>query len=69
MPSLIEIDPKVLVLEKKIFKFCQCIFTILELSPIGKMRVPSFKKLEMLCAKSDRNWPSDSGEDENVKSL
>ena len=34
------------------------------------MRVPSFRKLEMLCAKFGWNWPSDSGEEyENVKSL
>ena len=34
VPSSVEISPA--VLEKKIFKFCQCIFTISLLSPIEK---------------------------------
>ena len=32
------------VLEKKILKICQCIFTILYLSPLGKVWGPSFEK-------------------------
>ena len=36
MPSLVEIYP--VILEKKIFKFCQSIFAILLLSPLGKER-------------------------------
>ena len=36
MPNLVEIVP--MVLEKKIFKFYQYIFTILLLSPLGKER-------------------------------
>ena len=34
MPSLVEIGS--VVLKKKIFKFCQCIFAISKLSPLGK---------------------------------
>jgi hypothetical protein len=41
MPSLIEIG--LLVLEKKIFKNFQCIFTFLLLSPHGKGQSPSFE--------------------------
>ena len=40
VPSLDEIDP--LVLEKKIFKFRQCIFAISKLSLLEKGRGPSF---------------------------
>ena len=40
MPSLIEIG--LLVLEKKIFKNFQCIFTLLWLSPLGEKQSPSF---------------------------
>ena len=43
VPSLVEIGP--VVLEKKIFKFCQCIFTISSLSPLGKGRGPSFEQI------------------------
>ena len=42
MPSLVEIGPA--VLEKKIFKCCQCNFTILQLSPLGKGNGPSFEQ-------------------------
>jgi hypothetical protein len=41
MPSLIEIGQ--LVLEKKIFKNFQCIFTLLWLSPLGEGQSPSFE--------------------------
>ena len=40
--SLDEIGP--LALEKKILKFCQCIFAILKLSPLRKGRGPSFEQ-------------------------
>ena len=40
--SLIEICP--VVLEAKIFKCHQCIFTISKLSPLGKGRDPSFEQ-------------------------
>ena len=39
--SLVEIGP--VVLEKKIFKSCQCIFTISLLSPLWEGRGPSFE--------------------------
>ena len=42
VPSLVEIGS--VVLEKKIFKFCQCIFAISQLSPLGKGRGPSFEQ-------------------------
>ena len=42
MPFSIEIGQ--VVLEKKIFKFLQCIFAILSLSPIGKGWGPSFEQ-------------------------
>ena len=38
MPSLVEIGP--VFLEEKIFKFCQCIFSISFLSPLGKGQGP-----------------------------
>ena len=38
---LVEIGPVVL---EKIFKFCQCIFAILKLSPLRKRHVLSFEK-------------------------
>jgi hypothetical protein len=38
IPSLIEID--LLVLEKKVFKNFQCIFTLTLLSPLGKKGLP-----------------------------
>ena len=42
VPSLVEIGPA--VLEKKNFKFRQCIFTISLLSPLGKVLGPSFEQ-------------------------
>ena len=42
MQSLIEIGQ--LVLEKKIFKDFQCIFTLLLLSPLGERCSPSLKQ-------------------------
>ena len=42
MPSLVEIGS--VVLEKKIFIFCQCIFAKLLLFPLGKLRGHSFEK-------------------------
>ena len=41
VPSLVETGP--VVLEKKSFKFRQCIFAISYLSPLGKRLGPSFK--------------------------
>ena len=55
VPSLVEIGP--VVLEKKFFKFHQCIFAISLLSPLEKGRGTSFEKNlnplhpGMLCAK------------------
>ena len=46
VPSLVEISP--LVLEKKQFKFRQCIFPILLSSPLGKGRGPSFEQTRIL---------------------
>ena len=40
MESLVEIGT--VVLEKKIFKICQCIFAILKLSPLGNGYGPAF---------------------------
>ena len=42
VPSLIEIGP--VILEKKIFKLCQCIFSISLLPPLGKGCSPSLVK-------------------------
>ena len=42
MPSLVEIGP--VVLEKKIFKSCQFIFIISQLSPLWEGRGPSFQQ-------------------------
>ena len=74
LPSLVEVGP--VVLERKIFKFRQCILTILLLSPLGKGWGPTFEQNlnplypRMLCAKFNRNWPCGFGEeDKNVKSL
>ena len=72
MASLIETDP--VVLEKKIFKFCQCMFANLLLSPLGKGRGPSFEQtwipISQECFVFGWNWPSGSEEeDENMKSL
>ena len=44
MPSLVEIGP--VVQEKKIFKFCQCIFAFFFLSPLGKRWDRLFEKFE-----------------------
>ena len=43
VPTLVEIGPAVL---EKIFEFCQCIFAILILSPLGKGMVIYLNKLE-----------------------
>ena len=42
VPSLVEIGS--VVLEKKIFEFCKCIFTISLLSPLGEGWGPSFEQ-------------------------
>ena len=42
MPSLVEIGP--LVLEKKVFKSCQFIFIISQLSPLWEGHGPSFEQ-------------------------
>ena len=75
VPILVEIGP--LVLEKKIFFLaCQCVFTILSLSPIRKGQGP----LKILLIPFNQGcfvpslvgiaWPSSSREEgENVKSL
>ena len=72
--SLVEIGP--VVLEKKMFKFRQCIFAIcVIISPLKRAGPFIWTNLNplhprMLCAKFGWNWPSGSGEeDENVKSL
>ena len=63
VPSLVKICA--VVLEKKILKFCQCIFAILLLSSFEKGRGPSFEQLKC----PGWNLPSVSGgEDEDVKS-
>ena len=68
VPNLVEIGPA--VLEKKHFKFRQCIFTISLLSPLGKGLGPSFEQTWILitprrhCAKFGWNWPSESGEED-----
>ena len=54
MQSLVEIGP--VVLEKKIFKFRQCIFGISKSSPLGKGLGPLLENLNplhprMLCVK------------------
>ena len=74
MSSLVETGP--VVLEKKIFKFHQCDFTIcVIISPwpgAGPFILTNLNplNLRMLCAKFVCNWSSGSGEeDENVKSL
>ena len=45
VPSLVEFGP--LVLQKKIFKFRQCVFAIWLLSPLGTKWVPSFEQIEI----------------------
>ena len=42
VPSLVDIGLE--VLEKKIFKSCQCTYTFLQLSPLGKENGPSFEQ-------------------------
>jgi hypothetical protein len=42
-PTLIDFG--LLVLEKKIFQNVQCIFTLLQLSPLGKGLSPSFEQI------------------------
>ena len=42
VPSLVEIGS--VVLERKFFKICQCIFAISQLSPLGKGQGPSFEQ-------------------------
>ena len=68
MPSLVEIGPVVL---EKIFRSCQIIFIISQLSPLWEGCGPSFEKTWIpLSVKFGCNWPSGSGEeDDNVKSL
>ena len=51
MPSLVQISQ--VVLEKKIFKFCQDIFNVLKLSPLGKGREASFEQTEIPVPKVD----------------
>ena len=46
VPRLVEIGP--VVLKKKIFKLCQCIFAISLLSPLRKGRGPSFDQTWIL---------------------
>ena len=74
VPSLVEIGQ--VVLEKNIFKTCQCIFTILSLSLLEKRAGPfiwiNLNPLypRMLCPKFVWNCPIGSWEeDENVLSL
>jgi hypothetical protein len=45
MPSFIEIGQ--LVPEKKIFKKCQCIFTLLGLYPLVEGQSPSFEQFRI----------------------
>ena len=66
MPSLIVISP--VVLEKKIYKFRQCIFAISQLSPLEKGGPFIWRNLNphhprMHCAKFVWNWPCGSGKD------
>ena len=67
MPNLVEIGP--LVLEKKIFKICQCILADLLLSPDWKRawlfiwRNMNSLYPKMICGKFGWNWSSSSGED------
>ena len=44
LKGLVEIDP--VVLEKKVLKFCLCIFAISKLSPLGKSGALRLNKLE-----------------------
>ena len=67
MLCLVEIGP--VVLEKKILKFRQGIFTILLLSPLGKVHGSSLEQiyLRMLCAIFGCNWPRGFGEEYILK--
>ena len=62
-------------LEKKIFNFVILVFLLFFItSPSKKGMTLYLNKLEshshrLFCAKFGGNWPSGSGEDENVKSL
>ena len=68
VPSLVEIGP--VVLEKKIFKFRQCICTICVIISPWKRTEPfiwtNLNPLHprMLCAKFGWNWTSGSGEED-----
>ena len=70
-PSLVKISP--VVLEKRIFKFRQYIFTLLILSSLGKECCPwtNLNPLHprMLCTKFVWNLPSGSREKEKMWSL
>ena len=68
MPSLVEIDPVVL---EKIFKFLQCIFTTLYLSPPGKGVALHLSKLQSpsLMNAFCQVWLKLAEEDEIVISL
>ena len=71
VPSLVEIDP--MVLERKILKFCQCIFIILLISHLGKERGLSFEQnwipFSKGCLVSNLwKWPSGSGEESFLNS-
>ena len=75
-PSLVEIGPVHVVLEKKISNFRQCIFAVSEISPLGKGRIPSVERTWIpitqgcfVLGRKGWNLPSGSGEDKNVKSL
>ena len=73
MPSLVEIC--LVVLEKRIFYFRQCIFRYFKvISPCKRVGPFFWTNLNLLhprilCAKFGWNWPSGSGEDENVERL
>ena len=51
MPNLVEIG--LVVLEKNILKFCQCIFTILKLSPLRNSETVHLKELEFPLPQDD----------------
>ena len=57
-------------LEKKIFRFCQCIFTLSSSSSLEKRSGPLFKQIwipspkRMLGDKFSWNWPGGSGEED-----
>ena len=62
MQSLVEIGP--VVLEKKIYKFRQCIFTILLLYPLMKRGGPSFESPLSKDALCQEVWSSGSEEED-----